>query len=785
MLSNRPAGPRKFIAGLSCLALLAVLWAAQLIAVAAPSDSPEKLLTQAWFTPSLTTNNDPECDHLLTEAKLKFVTTDSWTNASPLEFKRLKWIDPDSHDEIAQPTDDDRRGWKFTAGGSSSVFAYFGIYPGCGGGCEREYVTVGDRPFEQPPGYKPGTPQTDVAPAWFAYKAPDGVQYLIGVVDDKLEAYRLTSPTQFHLSCSIALAPDKSVGNADPAFQTLAAPMRALDTTIRDMAGNGGGYCGTLKTGDRELVAAHRALEEALYRPWALPAEWGIISTGYPDASEGLERWSLAGPGEFATYSRYLRQRTDAATALGKFYVKKFGWSENDSAEMAQTALQSAIAQGFGFGRNDPFPALHEAELRKAILEHRPIKEIEAIDFDFKAERSAEGEGLLPTAIGYPEALHYLLERGLDPNKANPFGKTPLMYAAQFNQLDSAKLLLKAGADPTARTFKPDDGCTYTIQTLEMTPLHYAVRYASADFVRLLLDKGASPLVKTRGPLHPDGLPIGWLRQYSGPSASERNPNITAPEAIALEASLRLPEGAELAKRVNALVTRAEAQSAAEQFDASYSSISMAVDADPTNQRAVADLPLIALKAGRLPEAAAAADEGTRTLKSASDQASAWFNEAFACEELDHQLVEYAGKYYCENDWLGMFVRSYELKASTARANKLRAQFPKEGTNACTVTEDDGSVSRYRMAKSFVSKEGKRGLVHEIYVLHSEKVASDPAVVGVASPNRYARESGSWAPRVVGHVVLGDDAITVIEAPFAPTAPTIKGHQCGFSSELQ
>lgn len=786
MSSTRWMDPRKSSFGLSFLALVTVLWMLPLIALAAPSDSPEKLLTQAWFIPSLTTNNDPECDQLLTDAKLEFATTESWTSARPFDFTRLKWIDPGSGDQIAQPVDADHRRWKFTGADGSAVFAYFAVQPGCGGACEAEYVVVADTPFDERPDIKPDSPQTDAAPSWFVYNAPDGGHYLVGVVDHRLEAYRISVPGQFHVSCSIALAPDKSVRSTDPDLQTVDASMTALRITIGDIVGNGGGNCGTLKTGARELVAAREALDEALYRPWAPPMPRGIGFTDYARVSEGIEQWSLTGPGEFATRSRYLHQLADATTALSRFYVKKFGWSETDSAEMAQQAFKAAIGLGFGFRRDDLFPMQNEAVLRKAILERKPVKEIEAIAFDFETAEGAEGEGLLPIAIGYPEALSYLLKRGLDPNKANPFGKTPLMYAAQFNQLESAKLLLKAGADPTARTFKPDDTCTYTIQTLEMTPLHYAVRYASAELVRLLLDNGASPLIKTRGLLHSDGLPIGWLRQYSGLTATgERNPNITGVEASALEVLLRLPVGAELLKRVNALVTRAEAESAADKFDASYLSISMAVNADPDNQRAVADFPLIALKAGRLPEAAAAADEGTRRLKSAADQASAWFNEARACELMDHQLVEYAGKVYCENDWIGMFVRSYELKASPARANKLRSLFPKEGTNACTVTGDDGSVSQYRIAKSFMSKEGKKGLIHEIYVLHSAKVTANPAMIGVASPNRYARESGSWAPHAVDRVVLEDDALTVIEAPFAPKAPMIDGHQCGFSPEIQ
>jgi len=199
----------------------------------------------------------------------------------------------------------------------------------------------------------------------------------------------------------------------------------------------------------------------------------------------------------------------------------------------------------------------------------------------------------------------------------------------------------------------------------------------------------------------------------------------------------------------------------------------MAVGADPANQRAVADFPLIALKAGRAPEAVAAADIATTTLTSASGRASAWFNEALGCDQIGRSFVEYAGNVYCTIGEIGMFLRSYKLEASAARANKLRDQFPKIGPNACTVTATDGSVSRYGFGKSFVSKDGKTpGIAQEIYVLHPASVTADLTMIGTVSPT-------AWTPRIVDRVVLGDDAITVIEAPFTMPPHMIAGRPCG------
>src|SRR5690606_35380685 len=109
------------------------------------------------------------------------------------------------------------------------------------------------------------------------------------------------------------------------------------------------------------------------------------------------------------------------------------------------------------FGRGQP--------LRQAILERRPIEEIDEL-YQAQAreaeppdsfQEASQYDSVLNAAIGYPEALQYLLGRGLDPNVTNGFGKTPLMYAAQHDQLESARILLRAGADPNAATYPPED----------------------------------------------------------------------------------------------------------------------------------------------------------------------------------------------------------------------------------------------------------------------------------------------------------------------------------------
>ena len=60
----------------------------------------------------------------------------------------------------------------------------------------------------------------------------------------------------------------------------------------------------------------------------------------------------------------------------------------------------------------------------------------------------------LANALYNTDKLSKLLEEGVNPDIANAFGKTALMYSAQLNLPDAAELLLKYGADPKLTTME-------------------------------------------------------------------------------------------------------------------------------------------------------------------------------------------------------------------------------------------------------------------------------------------------------------------------------------------
>lgn len=85
--------------------------------------------------------------------------------------------------------------------------------------------------------------------------------------------------------------------------------------------------------------------------------------------------------------------------------------------------------------------------------------------------------------VGRAQAL---LEEGADVDRPGALGLTPLMQAANREDVEMVHLLLDAGADPTAEG------------SMGMTALHVAVRADSAEVVSTLLERGADPRRRSR-----------------------------------------------------------------------------------------------------------------------------------------------------------------------------------------------------------------------------------------------------------------------------------------------
>lgn len=89
----------------------------------------------------------------------------------------------------------------------------------------------------------------------------------------------------------------------------------------------------------------------------------------------------------------------------------------------------------------------------------------------------------LPLVLSIEQGKHHealaLLDKGADPNGADPIGRTALMYAGINGQTDTMELLIQRGAQVNAKDRKG------------ITPLHSAIMFGDPAAVRLLIDKGA------------------------------------------------------------------------------------------------------------------------------------------------------------------------------------------------------------------------------------------------------------------------------------------------------
>ncbi len=106
------------------------------------------------------------------------------------------------------------------------------------------------------------------------------------------------------------------------------------------------------------------------------------------------------------------------------------------------------------------------------------------------AQKPAPEELLEAVQRGEAAGVKRLLERGADPNAANPAGATPLMWA--IPDLEKVKLLIAGGADVNARS-----------SNLGRTPFLIAASYpGTAPLLRFLLSKGADPKARARNGDH-------------------------------------------------------------------------------------------------------------------------------------------------------------------------------------------------------------------------------------------------------------------------------------------
>ena len=148
---------------------------------------------------------------------------------------------------------------------------------------------------------------------------------------------------------------------------------------------------------------------------------------------------------------------------------------ETPRSTLAYEALQAAMYT------NQPINVLHEIV---ALLPPESANPYE------KTRQQEQVDRILLAALHNDKYVELALSLGAGINsKTNSYGKTPLMYAAQLNEVESMRLLIENGADLNATT--DDQSSCPSLERDNRTALMYAAENAST-LIALLLEAGAN-----------------------------------------------------------------------------------------------------------------------------------------------------------------------------------------------------------------------------------------------------------------------------------------------------
>lgn len=622
--------------------------------------------SNSWFKPELTLNKDSICEDMVLQTKeLWSGKTEKLSPSSLMKqnYSRIK---------------------KVQVNGQAVYLASY-THNGCGGACERYQLLASNEPFPDRRSnrdfYNSLLDKSPSAQNIHFLSSDNGGYYLFTPGEDSDQLHKLTENANWSHVCTVNKKPSldhiKSIGGDYSKVQASLSELRGLVGGMR----RGAGSCGSMRTHVRWSRKINDEFEKLLYAP-RLKSKTGkrYNDSTYEIDINNLELWSLQGLSEFEAFNQYDNQLLTAISDLSRFYQKHFKWRKKEANEVADYALKYAISSGIRFYMYKPFKTPEEADLRRAILEGGSIEEIKEIDIsgiDKSSEKKGQydkNDSILNMAVKHPEALSYLLDLGFDPNSKNIFDKTPLMYAAQYDGYESARLLIDAGAKVNTGTIIPNDNCGYTLKTSNMSPLHYAVRYSTKELIQLFVDNGASRYFDVRnGNNSPSTIeyPIDWLTEFV-------NENLTNDDRAEIQKILKLPEESELARLAKKLNLQGEKLYAESNLVAASEKFKEAMQIDSLYIRALNNFALTSLK---LNDKQRSIQASTRVIESKEaskkQKASAYFNVGLACESVGRYGMSFDGRTYCRKNSLENFVKSYQEYPTKSRSNAIVRRFNK------------------------------------------------------------------------------------------------------------
>jgi hypothetical protein len=285
---------------------------------------------------------------------------------------------------------------------------------------------------------------------------------------------------------------------------------------------------GTANIDARHMNDTTTLRADALLRPWAFE---GVDRYLRPEVIKAyLEQWAGESLWNHLHYQEFLASQAEFRQGLSTVFADRLGLTAAEAEGKADWVIESLDHGHFRFSSNtghwlniDDYGRV-PVEKRLARAARDPIRARRTLNLALLAGIDwATIEGYLKTggattrlasqrllthpmeehpwvpaespvvfALLHPELIVQLHDIGLSIDAPNVFGKTPLMYAAQFDLVDTAGLLLDLGADPKAVTIE-SPRCTTAIGIHGRSALMYAAENADEEMIKLLLQKGADP----------------------------------------------------------------------------------------------------------------------------------------------------------------------------------------------------------------------------------------------------------------------------------------------------
>ncbi|MDR1007777.1 MAG: ankyrin repeat domain-containing protein [Campylobacteraceae bacterium] len=294
---------------------------------------------------------------------------------------------------------------------------------------------------------------------------------------------------------------------------------------LADMNGGGANTCDG-SGGYRQLipyVVVPDTIGQISYTPWKDfgldygGREYGYVKRQLPYARDFIVNWSYDGIYNYDIYQQYNDIKDSAYSDLVRYYKEEFAVNDKRAKEWADKAYDKILSSHFVISSSYDYQS--SDSLRTMLLKGESIDTIEPLLVGnwMRKEKNYysyhnDYEPTLFYSLKHPKLVKLLLEKGADVNAANDFNKTALMYAAQFNLYDTAKMLLDNGINVNAiidDIKSPYSNCR-SINIYGVSALHYAARYADIDFIKLLLGNGADKELKDTN----NKTPFDWLELY-------------------------------------------------------------------------------------------------------------------------------------------------------------------------------------------------------------------------------------------------------------------------------